>query len=108
MKISQQVENILKASREARNSDKELLIIYMQKFGMELTPKQIALFKKMPSTETIRRTRQQLQQEGKYPADESVDQARFDKFKEVKQNIKYETPESLLETMGYKVLPFGE
>lgn len=108
MKISQQVENILKVSREARNSDKELLIIYMQKFGMNLSEEQKDTFRNMPSTETIRRTRQQLQQECKYPADESVDQARFDKFKEVKQNIKYESPESLLEAQGYKVLPFGE
>lgn len=36
MKTSFRVENILQASRAARNSDKELLIIYMQKSGMNL------------------------------------------------------------------------
>lgn len=84
MKVVDQVENILKASHKARNSDKELLIIYMQKFGLELTPRQVELFKEMPSTETIRRVRQQLQMEGKYPASEEVDNARFEKYKEVK------------------------
>lgn len=89
MKISDQVEAILKASHAARNSDRELLIIYMQKFGLELSDKQQALFRKMPSTETIRRTRQALQEQGKYPADEAVDNARFEKFRKMKYEYKY-------------------
>lgn len=107
MKISQQVENILKVSTQARNSDKELIILYMQKFGMELSDKQIKKFREMPSTETIRRVRQQLQEQGKYPASPEVDKARFEKYKEVKANIKSGSTEELLEGQGYKVLPWG-
>ena len=108
LKISEQVENILKVSVDARNSDKELIILYMQKFGMELTPKQIQTFREMPSTETIRRVRQQLQERGMYEATEEVNEARYNKFKEVQTNIKSESAESLIEKQGYKVLEWGE
>lgn len=108
MKILEQVENIMKFSHAARNSDKELLVIYMQKFGLDLTPRQVELFKKMPSVETIRRSRQIIQEQGKYPADPAVDEARFKKYQEVKYNIKQEEPEKLLEAQGYKVLEWGE
>lgn len=108
MKILDQVENILKASHAARNSDKELLIIYMMKFGMGLTSRQIELFKKMPSVETIRRSRQIIQEQGKYPADPEVDKARFEKYKQVKDGIHYVEPEELLEKQGIRVLPWGQ
>jgi len=108
LKISEQVENILKFSKDARNSDKELIILYMQKFGMDLTPQQIQTFREMPSTETIRRVRQQLQEQGKYEADDSVNEARYNKFTKVRANIKSENAESLIEKQGYKVLPWGE
>jgi len=85
MKISNQVENILSVSKKARNSDKELLIIYMQKFGLDLSPQQIELFKKMPSAETITRCRRLLQEEGKYLPTKEVDQARFEKYQEFKE-----------------------
>lgn len=108
MNIAQKVESILKHDKGSRNSDKRLLIIFLQKAGMELTDKQIELFKKMPSTETIRRTRQQLQEQGKYPADEAVDQERYEKFKQVRQEINIADPEQLLEQQGYKIKEWGE
>lgn len=112
MKISERVENILRASTKARNSDKELLVIYMQKSGMELNPKQIEIFKSMPSMETIRRIRQKLQEQGKYPADSVVEEARYQKFVKVKYGINHEEPEDLIERdlakLGYKIKPFGE
>lgn len=104
MNITQRVENILRVSRDARNSDTELLIIYMQKSGMELTDRQIAKFRDLPSMETIRRVRQKIQEHGKYPADDSVNEARFRKFKQVKQNITYDDPEKLLEARGYRIV----
>ena len=81
----------------ARNSDRELIIIYMQKFGMNLTPQQIQKFRDMPSVETIRRVRQKLQEQGKFPADQAVDDARFSKYQNVRANIVSESPEKLLE-----------
>lgn len=104
MKILDQVTNILKASHKARNSDVELLLIYFQKFGMNLTPEQEATFRKMPSVETIRRTRQAIQERGDYRADEAVEEARYQQFKDVKQNIQSESPEALLEKRGYRLV----
>lgn len=89
MKTSQRVENILIASQRARNSDKYLLIIYMQRSGMHLTKEQIRIFEDMPSAETITRVRRQLQEQGKYPATKQVDDARFDKF----QAMRHKTPQ---------------
>lgn len=97
MKISERVSNILAVSKKARNSDKHLQVIYMQRSGMELTEKQIELFIEMPSMETIRRTRQQIQMEGKYPADKEVEASRFDKYKEMRQAAGLIEPERVLE-----------
>ena len=82
MRIKEQVESILKYDPASRNSDKRLLVVYMQKAGMNLTPEQIEKFKDLPSTETIRRIRQKLQEQGKYPAKEEINEARYEKFKE--------------------------
>lgn len=107
MKISEQVSNILKVSSKARNDDRELLILYMAKFGMNLSEEQIATFRKMPSVETIRRTRQQLQERGMYPASPEVDKARFEKHMAMKNMVNAESPENILEQQGYRVLPWG-
>ena len=105
MKINERVENILKASVDARNSDNELLIIYMQKSGMELTPKQIQIFKDLPSMETITRVRRQLQEQGKYEASEQVNEARYEKMKEYQEtfNSNMGDPYAYLEKLGYKI-----
>ena len=95
MTILQRIENILQVSQAARNSDKELWLIYAQKSGMNLTPEQIKTYKDMPSSETIRRTRQQLQMQGKYPASKRVEQYRFNKFRQVRQNINMEPVERI-------------
>ena len=111
MTITQRVENILKVSHQARNSDTELLIIYMQKAGMELTPRQVEVFKKLPSMETIRRIRQKLQEQGKYRADQSVETARYNKFKVMRGSAGVTTAqeaERILESQGYKVRDWGE
>ena len=101
MKTSERVENILRASHAARNSDTALLILYMQKSGMELTPKQIEIFKDMPSMETITRVRRQLQEQGKYEADEKVQEARYQKMQQHQEE--YGDPNKYLAKLGYKL-----
>lgn len=108
MTIKDRVEAILKASRAARNSDKDLQIIYLQKAGMNLSYEQIKVFKELPSMETIRRIRQSLQEQGKYPADSEVEKERYNKYVNTRQNIKSQSPEQLLEARGYRVKPWGE
>lgn len=96
MNITQRVQAILGASKAARNSDKELLLIYMQKAGMGLSDAQVRVFREMPSPETIRRTRQKIQEAGDFPADKEVDEARFQKFKHVRESIQTDDVEQLL------------
>ena len=62
MNKSERVESILKHSQQARDDDKDLIIIYMQKLGANLTPEQVRIIKDMPSFEAITRARRKLQE----------------------------------------------
>ena len=106
MTITQRVENILRLVPKTRDSDTELLLVYMQKAGLNLTDAQVAKFRDLPSFETITRVRRELQEHDRYPASPEVEKARFDKFKEVRGSIKGESAEKLLEQQGYKILPY--
>ena len=116
MKISDRVRNILEAVPSTRNSDKELLIVYMQKSGMDLTPAQVNLFKELPSMETIRRIRQKIQENGEYPASPEVEKQRFEKYKQTKGSIGVTTAKEAEELLdgtlvlpdGTRVLPYGQ
>jgi len=109
MTITQQVENILRYAPATRNSDKELMIVYMQKFGMELTDRQVELFKKMPAFETIRRVRQKLQEVGSYQAVDEVKREREFKAMQMQQITPGATPEYVDRTLdGRVILPWGE
>lgn len=107
MTITERVESILRHVPSARNSDKVLLITFMQKFGLELTEKQIELFKKMPSVETIRRTRQSIQEQGKYPPTKEVEEARYKKYQAMKQSVGLVDPEYELEDIKDNVNSLG-
>lgn len=102
MKTSEQVENILRASKLARNSDDELHIIYMQKAGMDLSRQQIETYKSLPSFETLTRIRRKLQEHNKYPADPEVERQRFGKYKTMRQTGDTDVLE------GYNVKPWGQ
>jgi hypothetical protein len=102
MKTRDRVENILKVSQASRNSDTELLIIYMQKSGMELTPKQKEIFRTLPSMETITRVRRQLQEQGKYEATQEIQEARYQKMKEHQEE--YGDPYAHLEKLGLRIV----
>lgn len=93
MTITQRVESILKHSKEARNSDIELQIIYMQKSGLNLTSEQQQAFRDMDNLWTVRRERQKLQEQGKYEADAQVKTERKHKAMVVQQNAPRASPE---------------
>lgn len=95
MKVARQVENILSMSREARNSDKALQIIYMQKFGMNLTDEQIETFKTMPSLDTVTRIRRKLQEGGSYEADQKIKRERDWKAMRMQQNAPTAKPKTI-------------
>lgn len=109
MTITEQVENILKASRQARNSDKELQIIYMQKSGMDLDARQVQKFRDMPSLETLRRVRQKIQESGKYKADKRVEDSRKFKSMQMQQQAPSFSANGLEKTLnGQVILPWGQ
>lgn len=99
MTTSQRVANILAVSQRARDDDLELWLIFAQKFGLALNEMQIALLRKMPSFETIRRIRQKYQQEGKYPASLEAEKRRYKRFKNVRANIVDSEPDNLMDLL---------
>ncbi len=70
------VKQILAECPETRSNDKELIIKVWEAQGLYLSDEQLEIFKKCFSTETIRRTRQKLQEEGLYPATENIQNKR--------------------------------
>lgn len=87
MRTQQLVELILKTNIGARNSDKELIIAYLEAIGVLLTPNQKELIHMNASFETIRRIRQKLQEEGMYVAHQQVRRIRNIKSQEIQQRI---------------------
>jgi len=109
MTIRQRITNILAASDKAKNSDKELWIIYAQKSGVNLSPEQIAKIKDMPEFETLRRTRQVIQASGSYKADAVVEAARKEKASVIHQRIPFMDDDTLERTFdGRIILPWGQ
>lgn len=77
------IERALSNYPETRNSDRKLMLAvwflqdpdYMRHFKEFFQDKAI-------SPETIRRKRQKLQEDGRYPADETVNEFRYQKFQQ--------------------------
>lgn len=103
MTITQRVTNIMKVSHQARNSDKELWIIYAQKSGLDLTAQQLDVLRAMPEFETIRRVRQKIQQDGMYEADPSIKAERKEKAELIRGAVPYNNSELLAELINKEV-----
>lgn len=108
MTTSERVESILKHSKEARNSDKQLWIIYAQKSGVGLSQSQIEKIVDMPSFETLRRVRQKIQEQGKYEADKEIKLERKHKAMIMQQVSPKANPEQLENYIKYRPLPWGQ
>lgn len=85
MTITKRVERELERSTKARNSDQYLIIALLQSSGANFTSEQLELLQSI-SFETIRRTRQKIQAEGRYKADRDVEQYRATKAMRIQQN----------------------
>jgi hypothetical protein len=85
--VSEEVERILEWYPETRNSDKKLLLRYYDQHGLHLTEEQADIFLSIKSPETIRRTRQKIQESGKYPATENVRRTRAHMSMVIQQNM---------------------
>lgn len=100
MTTTDRIRSILRVSHKSRNSDLELWIIFAQKSGMNLSQYQIDKLRLMPSFETIRRTRQKIQEQGDLRADPEVEERRYEKFKQVRGEIGSSQPESVEEQLN--------
>lgn len=94
-KVTNTVSAILSRSKIARNSDRHLLLEFMQVMGMELKPYQQELFLSLPSLESVRRVRQKLQENGKYLADEKIAHERDYKSMRMQQMTPGASPETI-------------
>lgn len=95
MTTTDRIKAILSASEAARNSDTALWLIYAQKSGLNLSSEQVEVFKNMPSPETIRRTRQKIQEEGHYLPSATVGRERKLRSYVMRQNIPGAKPEKV-------------
>jgi hypothetical protein len=78
-------EKALQLYPETRSDDKKLILAvwYLQNPDYELDFRKFFQYKAI-SPETIRRTRQKLQMDGKYRATEEVEEKRFDLFRQAR------------------------
>ena len=86
MKVSQATELVLQRSQAARDSDNELRLQVLDMMGANLTEWQKSIFRRT-NMESVRRTRQKLQEQGKYPASEFVKGSRKFKDMQIQQMI---------------------
>ena len=68
--------DILEKHPVTRGNDLELILKVWEYQGLHLTPQQLYLIHKVYTPETIRRTRQKIQEEGYFPAPKIVQEQR--------------------------------
>lgn len=88
MTTKETVEKVLQERPETRDNDRLLIVNVWEEQGLVLTPEQKHIFKNIASPETIRRTRQLLQESGEYEASDKVSSARRGLEVETRSNIK--------------------
>ena len=104
MKLTPIIEKVLSSNEKARNSDNELIIGVLQQLGAFLTPSQQEVIRST-NLESIRRTRQKLQEKGKYKPSEAVAKTRRIKSYIVQQNAPQASAQRIEDVV--RVLPWG-
>lgn len=109
MRLLPIIEDILRNNPKARDSDSELNIHVMQRLGCNLTNSQIDKLRDI-NFESIRRTRQKLQEQGKYLPSDRVGKQRRLKSMIVQQNAPTAKPERIEHLTNYQpqALPWLE
>lgn len=80
MRVNNKVERLLSNSTRLRDSDKLLLLEFWEGEGLYLTSVQRDKFMNCTPAESITRARRSLR--SKYPGSDKVEEERFDKFRE--------------------------
>lgn len=109
MNQTQMVRSILSENKLARDSDSELEIQVLIRMGFNPTPRQIDIFKST-SLESIRRTRQKLQERGEFLPSPEVAKQRKLKSMIMQQNAPIARPERIERLVNEqpKPLPWGQ
>lgn len=105
MRASAITEDVLREHPNTRSSDRELYILVWERYGFFMSLAQKAKFRDLPSSETIRRVRQKLQEQGVYIAADRVRRHRNFKSMEVQQKMPQTKPEKvepLLQNRDYQ------
>lgn len=95
MRASAIIEGVLRDAPASRSSDRELYILVWEKYGFFMSATQKAKFRELPSSETIRRVRQKLQEQGHYAATDRVRRHRSQKGQEVQQRMPTTKPDKV-------------
>lgn len=90
--LTPMIKSILRNNPQARASDRVLIIEVLQHLGADLSEYQISKIKSV-NFESVRRTRQKIQERGEYLPDESVQKARYHKSLIMQQNAPTAKPE---------------
>ena len=93
--INKIIEMCLRDYPKTRDSDKALLIHVWEHCGLYLSEVQRDKFFQITSPETIRRTRQKIQESGKYPASKRVGDSRRIKGLVIQQNAPIASPKRM-------------
>jgi hypothetical protein len=105
--VTKVIEDVLATRPETRGNDKKLIVAVYNRLGLHLTEEQLKVFYSLPSTETIRRVRQKLNELGRYMPDGETTAYRQNKATEIRQEIRQEkTPMFMLEPTPSKINPF--
>lgn len=97
-------EQVLDSDERSRNDDKYLITQVFKRKGWDMTPHEIEMFFSMPSTESIRRTRQTAQAAGLYPASDKIKKFRTIKSQEIKQSIPTASPTRVEDLMEQRTV----
>lgn len=108
MNTRQRTEAIMQFVPKSRSDDKLLCVLFMQKSGLSLSEEQIEAFYKMDDLWTVRRCRQKIQEQGKYPATKEVEEKRYKEYVRVKHSIPFvDSPEPTAEVLEIEAV-FGK
>lgn len=93
-KISKITESVLRDDEKSRNSDKRLQFLVLERMGFRFTREQMQIWGSV-SLESIRRTRQKLQENGQYVASDNIKSERNYRAAQVQQTVKTTKPKDI-------------
>ena len=102
------IREVLRIYPETRNDDRELILKVWEVEGLELTPIQKQFFLKVMPAETIRRTRQKIQESGELKADDSVAHNRHIRADATRKHFRDDRKPCRYEIVNNRAIPIYE